>query len=42
MYPTNSDKMLDEFNEYLFDETSKIPVDMIKEAKKEKSEVFYH
>ena len=35
----DSDKMLDEFNEYLFDETSKIPVDMIKEAKKEKSEV---
>ena len=34
----DSDKMLDEFNEYLFDETSKIPVDMIKEAKKEKSE----
>ena len=30
----DSDKMLDEFNEYLFDETSKIPVDMIKEAKK--------
>ena len=28
----DSDKMLDEFNEYLFDETSKIPVDMIKEA----------
>ena len=35
----DSDKMLDEFNEYLFDETSKIPVDMIKEAKKVKSEV---
>ena len=35
----DSDKMLDEFNEYLFDETSKIPVDMIKEAKKEKNEV---
>ena len=35
----DSDKMLDEFNEYLFDETSKIPVDMRKEAKKEKSEV---
>ena len=35
----DSDKMLDEFNEYLFDETSKIPVDMIKEAKKENSEV---
>ena len=35
----DSDKMLDEFNEYLFDETSKIPVDMIKEAKKKKSEV---
>lgn len=35
----DSDKMLDEFNEYLFDETSKIPVDMIKEAKKEKSGV---
>ena len=38
----DSDKMLDEFNEYLFDETSKIPVDMIKEAKKEKSEVKIH
>ena len=35
----DSDKMLDEFNEYLFDETSKIPVDMIKEAKKVKNEV---
>ena len=35
----DSDKMLDEFNEYLFDETSKIPVDMIKEAKKEKNGV---
>ena len=30
----DSDKMLDEFNEYLFDETSKIPVDMIKEDEK--------
>lgn len=36
----DSEKMLDEFNEYLFDETSKIPVDMIKEAKKEKSEMI--
>ena len=34
----DSEKILDEFNEYLFDETSKIPVDLIKEAKKEKNE----
>lgn len=32
----DSEKILDDFNEYLFDETSKIPVDLIKEAKKEK------
>lgn len=32
----DSEKILDEFNEYLFDETSKIPVDLIKDAKKEK------
>lgn len=35
----DSEKLLDEFNEYLFDETSKIPIDMIKEAQKEKSEM---
>lgn len=32
----DSEKILDEFNEYLFDETSKIPVDLINEAKKDK------
>ena len=32
----DSEKILDDFNEYLFDETSKIPVDLINEAKKEK------
>lgn len=32
----DSEKILDEFNEYLFDMTSKIPVDLINEAKKEK------
>ena len=36
----DSEKILDEFNEYLFDETSKIPVDLIKEAKKEKNETL--
>lgn len=35
----DSEKILDEFNEYLFDETSKIPVDLINEAKKEKESV---
>ena len=34
----DGEKMLDEFNEYLFDMTSKIPVDLINEAKKEKEE----
>lgn len=34
----DSERILDEFNEYLFDMTSKIPVDLIKEAKKEKNE----
>lgn len=34
----DSEKILDEFNEYLFDETSKIPVDLIEQAKKEKKE----
>lgn len=34
----DSDKILDEFNEYLFDETSKIPIDIINQAKKEKKE----
>jgi len=32
----DGEKVLDEFNEYLFDITSKIPVDLINEAKKEK------
>ena len=32
----DSEKILDEFNEYLFDETSKIPVDLIEKAKNEK------
>lgn len=34
----DSEKILDEFNEYLFDMTSKIPVDLIEKAKKEKKE----
>ncbi len=34
----DSEKILDEFNEFLFDITSKIPVDLIKNAKKDKSE----
>lgn len=32
----DGEKILDEFNEYLFDMTSKIPVDLIEKAKKEK------
>lgn len=32
----DSEQVLDEFNEYLFDMTSKIPVDLIEKAKKEK------
>ena len=32
----DSEKILDEFNEYLFDRTSKIPVDLIEKAKNEK------
>ncbi len=32
----DGEKMLDEFNEYLFDITSKIPVNLIEQAKKEK------
>lgn len=32
----DSEKILDEFNEYLFDMTSKIPVDLIEKAKKDK------
>ena len=31
----DSEKLLDEFNEYLFDITSKIPIDLIEQAKKE-------
>ena len=31
-------ELIDEFNEYLFDETSKIPIDIIEQAKKEKKE----
>ena len=34
----DSEKLLDEFNEYLFDITSKIPIDLIEQAKKEKKE----
>ena len=34
----DSDKILDEFNEYLFDETSKIPIDIIEQAQKQKKE----
>jgi len=34
----DSEKILDEFNEYLFDITSKIPIDLIEQAKKEKKE----
>ena len=33
----DGEKMLDEFNEYLFDMTSKIPVNLINEAKKEET-----
>lgn len=32
----DSDKIVDEYNEYLFDMTSRIPVDLIEQAKKEK------
>ena len=32
----DEEKIVDEFNEYLFDMTSKIPVDLINQAKKEK------
>lgn len=35
----DGEKILDEFNEYLFDMTSKIPVDLINQAKKEKEEI---
>lgn len=34
----DSDRIIDEFNEYLFDITSKIPVDLINQAKKEKKD----
>ena len=34
----DSEKIIDEFNEYLFDETSKIPIDIIEQAKKKKKE----
>ncbi len=34
----DGEKVLDEFNEYLFDITSKIPVNLIEQAKKEKEE----
>ena len=33
----DSEKILDEFNEYLFDMTSRIPVELINQAKKEKT-----
>lgn len=35
----DSEKILDEFNEYLFDITSKIPIDLINQAKKEKKDI---
>lgn len=40
----DSEKIIDEFNEYLFDETSKIPIDIIEQAKKEKKKTLksYH
>ena len=34
----DGEKILDEFNEYLFDITSKIPVNLINEAKKEQED----
>ena len=34
----DSEIILDEFNEYLFDMTSKIPIELIKEAKRDKNE----
>ena len=34
----DSERILDEFNEYLFDMTSKIPIELIKEAKKDTKE----
>lgn len=34
----DSERILDKFNEYLFDMTSKIPIELIKEAKKDKNE----
>ena len=34
----DSERILDEFKEYLFDMTSKIPIELIKEAKKDKNE----
>ena len=34
----DSERILYEFNEYLFDMTSKIPIELIKEAKKDKNE----
>ena len=34
----DGEKILDEFNEYLFDITSKIPVNLIEQAKKEKEQ----
>ena len=35
----DDEKILDEFNEYLFDITSKIPIDLIEQAKKEKKSI---
>ncbi|MBQ8193278.1 MAG: helix-turn-helix domain-containing protein [Bacilli bacterium] len=35
----DSEKILDEFNEYLFDITSKIPIDLIEKAKKDKKDL---
>lgn len=34
----DGDELVDEFNEYLFDYTSKIPIDVIEKAKNEKKE----
>jgi len=35
----DGEQLVDEFNEYLFDYTSKIPVDVIEKAKQEKKEI---
>jgi len=35
----DGEQLVDEFNEYLFDYTSKIPIDVIEKAKQEKKEI---